>query len=111
MPPIRFQIRTIMIAVVVVAVLMAVLMAVTRLPPWMRPFHDVFSVFYAMFTYMISHPIIILLATALFLSVVQFVVFWDRFRSLRRRPGQHSTRADAPNPRPDPGRSGEPERV
>jgi hypothetical protein len=102
MPPIRFRIRTIMFAAVMVAVIMAVFMAVMRLPPWIHPLRDAYSVSCVMYTYMISHPIMILLATALFFSVVQFVVFLDRFRSLRRRPAQHSKRAHGPIPRPDP---------
>jgi hypothetical protein len=107
MPPIRFRIRTIMIATVIVAVIMAVLIAVMRVfPPWTHPFRDAFSVFYSIVIYMISHPIIaFLLAIVLFGSVVQFVVFWDRFRSLRRRPGHVARKAYGPNARPDPNRS------
>jgi hypothetical protein len=90
MPRVRFRIRTIMLAVLVVAVFMAISTALMRLPPWMRLIRLVLSGFYALFVYMLAHPIMAFLAIALFVSVVQFVVFWDRFRSLRRQPRPHS---------------------
>ena len=102
MPPIRFRIRTIMIAIVVVAVVMAVFTAVMRsIPPWMHPFRDVFSVCYMIFPYLIFHPIIAFLAVLLFVSVVQSAVFRDRFRSLRRKPRRFAIKAGQPN-RPAP---------
>jgi hypothetical protein len=112
MPPIRFRIRTIMIAIVVVAVVMAVFTAVMRsLPPWMHPFRNAFSVCYMIFLDMISHPIIAFLAIVLFVSVVQSAVFWDRFRSLRRKPRRFAIKAGRRIARPGPDRSGEAERV
>jgi hypothetical protein len=100
-----------MIAIVVVAVVMAVVTAVMRSPPWMRPFRDVFSVFFLIFLYMISTPIIAFLAIVLFVSVVQSAVFWDRFRSLRRKPRRFAIKSGRPIARPGPDRSGEAERV
>ena len=112
MPPIRFRIRTIMIAIVVVAVVMAVFTAVMRsLPPWRRPFRHALSVCYMIFLYMISHPIIAFLAIVLFVSVVQSAVFWDRFRSLRRKPRRFAIKAGRRIARPRPDQSGEAERV
>ena len=112
MPPIRFRIRTIMIAIVLVAVVMAVFTAVMRsLPPWMHPFRDAFSLCYMIFLGMISHPIIAFLAIVLFVSVVQAAVFWDRFRSLRRKPRRFAIKAGPRIARPGPDQSGAPERV
>jgi hypothetical protein len=100
-----------MIAAVMVAVFMAVYVAVMRLPHWMPRLRTIRSVSYAIFIYMISHPIVAFLAVALFVSVVQFVAFWNRFRSLRRRPGQRARRADGPNPHTEADRRGELKRV
>jgi hypothetical protein len=112
MPPIRFRIRTIMIAIVVVAVVMAVFTAVMRsIPPWKHPFRDGFAVCNMIFLGMISHPIIAFLAIVLFVSLVEFAVFWDRFRSLRRKPGRFSIKNDRQIARPEFARSEESKRV
>ena len=112
MPSFRFRIRTIMIAIVVVAVVMAGFTAVMHsIPPWKHPFRDAFSVCYMIFLYMISHPIIAFLAVVLFVSVVQSAVFWDRFRSLRRKPRRFAIKAGREIDRPGPAQSKEPEKV
>jgi hypothetical protein len=99
-----------MVAVLYAAVFMGISMAVMRSPLFSEnPFHDTYPVFLMMLVYLISFPIIAFLAflaTALLVSAVQFAVSPDNFRSIRRRGGRRSRRADGPNPRRNVDQSG-----
>jgi ABC-type transport system involved in cytochrome bd biosynthesis fused ATPase/permease subunit len=112
---VRIRIRTIMLAVLYAAVFMGIYMAVMRSPLFSEnPFHDTYPVFLMMLVYLISFPIIAFLAflaTALLVSAVQFAVSRDIFRSIRRRGGRRSRRADGSDPRPEVDQSGALKRV
>jgi hypothetical protein len=102
MPPIRFRIRTIMIVIATVAVLMAVAVEF-RIIPLMHAFLEIVP---------LSQLIpVAVFAAVLFASVVEFLVFWDRYWSHRRRAGRFSRKGIRPIGRPLPDQGGESKRV
>jgi len=103
-----------MLAVLYAAVFMGIFMAVMRSSLLETPFPGIYPVFLKMLIYMVSFPIIAFLAflaTVLLVSAVKFAVSRDIFRSIRRRGGRCSRRADGPDPRPEVDQSGELKRV
>jgi hypothetical protein len=104
MPFIRFRIRTIMLVIGLAAILMAVFTYLMRLAPWMQLLPDPLAVVFFILNGMISYPLVTFLAVAVFVSLVQCAVFWDRFRSSQRKPGRFSTKAYRSFARPQPDR-------
>ena len=109
MPPIRFRIRTIMIVIAAVAVVMASAVLTSDLHI-IRRAHAFLEILFEVFS--LSQIIaVIVFAAVFFVSAVEFLVFWDRYCHQRRRAGQISRKAKRPIRRPEPHRSGEPEKA
>ena len=102
MSRVRSRIRTIMIVIAAAAVLMAVAVEF-RIIPLMHAFLEIVP--------LSSIIPVAVFAAVLFASIVEFLVFWDRYRSHRRRAGQISRKANRPIGRPVPDQGGESTRV
>jgi hypothetical protein len=107
MPPVRFRIRTVMIAVVALAVLMRMVRALNG------PFFDDMVVFAAAVVLLAAAIVASLVVVIVFLARVVVDLFVFAVYSWRgpTRPRQFTRTANRPFRRPEPGRRGEPERV
>lgn len=92
MPPIRFRIRTIMIVIAAMAVLIAavLLMSEFRVISQARGVAEL-----VLQTFPLSQIIpVAVFAAVLFVLLVEFLAFWDRFWSRRSQTGQISKKSN-----------------